>query len=189
VEKTARLATYSVTALAAAIVVVCFSRAETAQAPNAVAYFAPTGEDRRIHQALEELLESAKREVVIAVYQFTSPELGKLVNKVSKKVKVRVLMDEDQTKGKYSQAEDLKGDGIELKYVRLPGYGAEREKFHHKFCVIDGEVVATGSFNWTVLADEKNYENLLILRDPAIARQYLAEFDRIWADENITVKK
>ncbi len=62
-EKTARLATYSVTALAAAIVVVCFSRAETAQAPNAVVYLSPTGEERRIHQALEELLESAKREV------------------------------------------------------------------------------------------------------------------------------
>ena len=187
--RSARLATYSVTALAAAIVVVCFSRAETAQAPNATVYFSPTGEDRRIHQALDDLLGSAKREVVIAVYQFTSPELGKLVNKTAKHVKVRVLVDEDQVQGKYSQAEQLKGDGIEVRYVKLPGYGAEREKFHHKFCVVDGETVATGSFNWTVLADEKNYENLLILRDPAIARQYAAEFDRIWADETITVKK
>lgn len=187
--KNARLATYSVTALAAAIVVVCFSRAETAMAPNAAVYFAPSGEDRRIHQALEELLESSKREVVLAIYQFTSPELGKLVNKVAKKVKVRILIDEEQTQGKYSQDQYLKGDGIELKYVRLPGYGADREKFHHKFCVIDGETVATGSYNWTVLADEKNYENLLVLRDPRVAQEYLAEFERVWKDENLCIKK
>ncbi|MEK7865988.1 MAG: phospholipase D-like domain-containing protein [Planctomycetota bacterium] len=186
----ARLATYSVTALAAAIVVVCFSRAETAPAPNAAVYFAPTGEERRVHQALEDLLESAKREVVIAVYQFTSPELGKLVNKTAKRVKVRILLDEDQTQGRYSQHEYLQGkDGPELKYVRLPGSGAEREKFHHKFCVVDGETVATGSYNWTVLADEKNYENLLILRDPRIAQEYLAEFDRVWNDANVSITK
>lgn len=186
----APVATFSILALAATIVVLCHSRAETMPPPPGVAvYFAPSGEDRRIHQALQGLLESAKREVVIAVYQFTSPDLGKLVNKVSKRVRVRILIDEDQAQGRYSQDAFLKGDGIELKYVRLPGSGAEREKFHHKFCVIDGETVATGSFNWTVMADEKNYENLLVLRDPSIARQYVAEFDRVWNDANIAITK
>lgn len=188
--RSARAAMLSILALSAAIVVVCFSRAETAQAPNVAAYFSPSGEERRIHQALEDLLESARREVVIAIYQFTSPELGNLVIKISRRVKVRVLIDEDQTKGGYSQHDELKArNDIELKYVRLPGSGAEREKFHHKFCVVDGETVATGSFNWTVLADEKNYENLLVLRDPRIAQEYLAEFNRVWNDANVAITK
>ncbi len=187
--RNARAATVSVVALAAAIVVVVFSRAETAQAPSAAVFFAPSGEERKVHKALEALLESARTEVVIAMYQFTSPDLGRLVNKVAKRVKVRILLDEDQSKGKRTQDEYLRGDRMELKYVRLGGSGYEKEKFHHKFCVIDGETVATGSFNWTVLADEKNYENLLILSDARIAQEFYAEFDRIWNDANVTITK
>ena len=40
---------------------------------------------------------------------------------------------------------------------------------HNKVIVIDGEIVLTGSFNFTKAAQEKNAENLLIIRDPALA--------------------
>ncbi len=51
---------------------------------------------------------------------------------------------------------------------------------HHKFAVVDGRSVATGSFNYTLSADGKNYENLLIVTDPALAGQYTSAFDEIW---------
>ena len=38
--------------------------------------------------------------------------------------------------------------------------------------VIDGETVITESFNFTKAAQENNAENLLIIRDPALAAQY-----------------
>jgi hypothetical protein len=38
--------------------------------------------------------------------------------------------------------------------------------------VIDGETIITGSFNFTRAAQEKNAENLLIIRDKALAAQY-----------------
>ena len=38
--------------------------------------------------------------------------------------------------------------------------------------IIDAEIVITGSFNFTKAAQEKNAENLLIIRDPALAAQY-----------------
>jgi phosphatidylserine/phosphatidylglycerophosphate/cardiolipin synthase-like enzyme len=47
---------------------------------------------------------------------------------------------------------------------------------HHKVIVIDGETVLTGSFNFTKAAPEKNAENLLIIRDPALAAQYTANW-------------
>jgi len=47
---------------------------------------------------------------------------------------------------------------------------------HHKVIVIDGETVLTGSFNFTKAAQEKNAENLLIIRDPALAAQYTANW-------------
>jgi phosphatidylserine/phosphatidylglycerophosphate/cardiolipin synthase-like enzyme len=39
--------------------------------------------------------------------------------------------------------------------------------------VIDGEVVITGSFNFTKAAEEKNAENLLVIRDKKLAELYM----------------
>ena len=39
--------------------------------------------------------------------------------------------------------------------------------------VIDGEVVITGSFNFTRAAEEKNAENWLVIRDKALAAKYI----------------
>jgi phosphatidylserine/phosphatidylglycerophosphate/cardiolipin synthase-like enzyme len=39
--------------------------------------------------------------------------------------------------------------------------------------VIDGETVITGSFNFTKDAQEKNAENVLIIRDKALPTQYI----------------
>ena len=50
---------------------------------------------------------------------------------------------------------------------------------HHKVIVIDDSIVVTGSFNYTKSADTENDDNVLVIYDPAVAKQYLAEFDRI----------
>jgi phosphatidylserine/phosphatidylglycerophosphate/cardiolipin synthase-like enzyme len=47
----------------------------------------------------------------------------------------------------------------------------------HKVIVIDGEVVITGSFNFTKAAQEKNAENVLIIRDQAVAAQDTQNWD------------
>jgi len=38
--------------------------------------------------------------------------------------------------------------------------------------VIDGETVITGSFNFTTAAERQNAENLLVIRDKALAARY-----------------
>jgi len=44
--------------------------------------------------------------------------------------------------------------------------------------IIDGETVITGSFNFTKASEEKNAENLLIIRDKALARRYLENWQQ-----------
>ena len=44
---------------------------------------------------------------------------------------------------------------------------------HNKIIIIDRETVITGSFNFTKSAEEKNAENLLILRSRELAREYI----------------
>jgi len=51
---------------------------------------------------------------------------------------------------------------------------------HHKFMVIDGKIVVTGSYNWSYGAEERNDENLVVISSPDIAKLYEAEFNRIW---------
>ena len=51
---------------------------------------------------------------------------------------------------------------------------------HDKFAVIDERVVLTGSYNWTAAAENKNAENLLIIKDKVIARKYTDQFHHLW---------
>ena len=41
--------------------------------------------------------------------------------------------------------------------------------------IIDGTTVLTGSFNFTKAADQKNAENLLVIRDDKVAAKYRGE--------------
>ncbi|KHK00318.1 Endonuclease [Desulfovibrio sp. TomC] len=47
---------------------------------------------------------------------------------------------------------------------------------HNKVMIIDGATVITGSFNFTKAAEEKNAENLLIIRDMSLAKIYLSNW-------------
>lgn len=47
-----------------------------------------------------------------------------------------------------------------------------RDIAHNKIMIIYGEIVITGFFNFTKNAEDKNAENLLIIRDKALAEKY-----------------
>ena len=48
-----------------------------------------------------------------------------------------------------------------------------RVLFHTKIVNIDGEIVITGDFSSTRAAEERNAENLLVIRDKALAAKYI----------------
>jgi phosphatidylserine/phosphatidylglycerophosphate/cardiolipin synthase-like enzyme len=50
---------------------------------------------------------------------------------------------------------------------------------HHKFCVIDNQVVLTGSYNWTTNAETRNDENVTVQKDPESATKYSLEFNKL----------
>jgi phosphatidylserine/phosphatidylglycerophosphate/cardiolipin synthase-like enzyme len=49
---------------------------------------------------------------------------------------------------------------------------------HDKVMVPDAEVVITGSYNWTVAAEQENGENLLVIHDPQLAQVYTENWQR-----------
>lgn len=53
---------------------------------------------------------------------------------------------------------------------------------HHKFIIIDGILLWTGSFNWTSAANKKNYENVLATDDRDVCKLYSEHFSQIIND-------
>ena len=98
---------------------------------------------------------------------FTSTLTAKALLDAHKRgVQVQVLLDKSQRTEKYSSADFLANQGVPTTI------DANHAISHNKVMIIDSETVITGSFNFTKAAQEKNAENLLIIRDPALATQY-----------------
>jgi len=49
---------------------------------------------------------------------------------------------------------------------------------HNKVMIIDGNTILTGSFNFTKVAEQRNAENLLTIRDSALTEQYTANWQK-----------
>jgi phosphatidylserine/phosphatidylglycerophosphate/cardiolipin synthase-like enzyme len=120
-------------------------------------------------------LASAARTIDVAMYAFTDSDLAwALVRAHERGVRVRIYLDGEQAAGRYSKSRFFAQRGLAVRYYRGEGI------MHHKFAVIDGRVVVTGSYNWTASAEERNRENALLIEDPVFAARYQAEFDRLW---------
>jgi phosphatidylserine/phosphatidylglycerophosphate/cardiolipin synthase-like enzyme len=40
----------------------------------------------------------------------------------------------------------------------------------------------TGSYNWTLESEDGNFENLVVLTEPAAVAVYQSEFEALWRD-------
>ena len=117
-------------------------------------------------------LGNAKRTILVQAYSFTSASIAKaLLDAHTRGVQVQVILDKSQRTEKYSSADFLANQGVPTMI------DANHAIAHNKVIVIDGETVVTGSFNFTKAAQEKNAENVLIIRDPAVAAQYAQNWE------------
>jgi phosphatidylserine/phosphatidylglycerophosphate/cardiolipin synthase-like enzyme len=114
--------------------------------------------------AIVALIKSAKKEVLLQAYSFTSKPICAALVEKSKKVPVRVILDSDDMP-------DAGGMKILLDASVEVWTDAKHPIAHNKVLVVDGKVVETGSFNYTAQA-ENNAENCLIVKDKDLAKQY-----------------
>jgi len=124
-------------------------------------------------------LEGAKKDIFVAVYSITRKAITSvLTDAVERGVKVRVKYDEESSEwqGMKQAIGFLRKRGVDCTAIKM---GDEYEKMHHKFAVVDGERVLTGSFNYTTTAATGNYEALLLIHSPEVAEVFLQEFEAI----------
>lgn len=118
----------------------------------------------------------AKKSVKVQAYSFTNADIAQALLQASKRgVEVRVVLDKSQETEKYTSATFLANSGIP---VRIDSGFAIA---HNKVMILDDETVITGSFNFTKAAEERNAENVLILRgNKEVARLYLQNWQWRW---------
>lgn len=128
-------------------------------------YFSPRG---GCTEAIIKEISSAKTDIYVQAYSFTSSPIAKALLDASKRgVKVEAILDKSQRTAKYSSATFLAN-------VRIATYIDDKHAIaHNKIMVIDGATVITGSFNFTKAAEERNAENLMIVRSKELAKLYL----------------
>lgn len=127
-------------------------------------YFSPAG---GATDAVVNALDHATNTVLVQAYSFTSAPIARaLVDAEHRGVKVRAILDKSQRTEKYSEADFLQHEGVPTLI------DAQHAIAHNKIIIIDGYIVLTGSFNFTKAAEEHNAENLLVINDPILAKQY-----------------
>ena len=147
------------------------------------ACFSPQG--KCVGHILREI-EQARKELLIAVYAFTSDELAAALAQAKKRgVAVRVIVDREfDERTERSKSKFLESQKIPLRRISgtkpdLPDKDAGL--MHQKFAVIDRRNVFTGSYNWTHSAETLNDENLLYFRNAAaLADEYRKIFFQLW---------
>jgi phosphatidylserine/phosphatidylglycerophosphate/cardiolipin synthase-like enzyme len=118
-------------------------------------------------------LSGAKNSVLVQAYSFTSAPIAKaLVDAHRRGVDVKVILDRSNRTAHYSAATFLAHAGIPV------WIDARHAIAHNKIMIIDGNTILTGSFNFTKAAEQQNAENLVTIRDAALAGQYAANWQK-----------
>jgi phosphatidylserine/phosphatidylglycerophosphate/cardiolipin synthase-like enzyme len=158
-----RRAGWSLLLIVAGLVAGC-QPAGIATLPAIEVYFSPHG---GCTDAVVREIESARSTVLVQAYSFTSAPIAKaLVDAQKRRVRVRVILDKGELRQNYREPDFLAQMGVPTRI------DAQHTNAHNKVMIIDGQVVLTGSFNFTRQAETGNAENLLVIRSPALARQY-----------------
>jgi len=116
-------------------------------------------------------IDGARKSVYVQAYSFTSePIADALIGAYKRKVRVEALLDKSQEKAPYSLTSDIADAGI-------PTYIDKKHAIaHNKVMIIDKGTVITGSFNFTYAAENKNAENVLIIKSTDLAKSYLNNY-------------
>ena len=113
-------------------------------------------------------LDNARVRVLVQAYGMTSePIMQALAQARRRGVDVRVLLDKSNEQERYTAATFLLNQGVAVLIDDKVAIA------HNKVMVIDDQHVITGSFNFTKAAQERNAENVLLIRQsPELAANY-----------------
>lgn len=152
---------------------------------------------------IAEILQGTNETTDLALFVFSEQKIANvLAKKYQQGVKIRALFDPSFAYRFYSEGLDMLGVALgrsncqyeldnqpwekQLSSVGVPTL-PPGDKLHHKFAILDGETVITGSHNWTAAANHDNDETLLVVQNTTVAAHFTREFQRLYRHATLGV--
>ena len=135
-------------------------------------YFSP-GDD--CENAIVSCIRNAQYSVKICVFTISENVITNEIIVAKKRgLSVTIITDNDKLNDKGSDIRWLADEGIRIRIDESSNH------MHHKFCIVDKEILLTGSYNWTKSAADRNQENILVTEDFKMVKAYLNEYEKLW---------
>lgn len=136
-------------------------------------FFSPEKDGKSCTDEIVRQIGSASNSICVQAYNFTSPPIGAALAKAQRDgVKVKLIVDKVTQSQKNEQVSICRRAGV-------PVWVDRKHKIqHNKVMIFDGHKVITGSFNFSVNAETSNAENLVVIDDEKVAREYLENWER-----------
>lgn len=145
---------------------------------------------------LIEYITKAKKRFYAAVFTLTDKNIiDALVIAKQRGVDVQMVVDQTSVTSPYAKVLTLIKHDIPVfvfdaqLQASKKGTKTFTPLMHNKYAVIDGETVWTGSFNWTVSADARNQENVIITDDKKACKKYEEQFNVLLGRSHILTEK
>lgn len=137
-------------------------------------YFSP---DDDVQASFLEIVNAAQESIYFMAFSFTADPIGEAVRaRAEDGVTVAGVMDTEQVNSNVGTEFDAFNQaGLDVYRDNIDG------QMHHKVMIVDESIVIFGSYNFTNSAEERNDETLLVIYNEDIAAQFIAEFQRVYA--------
>jgi phosphatidylserine/phosphatidylglycerophosphate/cardiolipin synthase-like enzyme len=132
-------------------------------------YFSPKG---GCTDAIVQSIDSATTTIYVQAYSFTSAPIADALIDASKRgVSVQIVLDKSNLKGSSKYA-------YVVSHCVPVWCDTKHAIAHNKIIIIDDAKVLTGSFNFSMAAENSNAENLLIVYSKEVAKVYIQNWQK-----------
>lgn len=136
-------------------------------------YFSP--QDKSITNAVLPLIKNAKKYIYIPTFVLTERRVTEeLIKAKQRGVDVKIIIDALNASIKHSKHKELRLGEIPVKTENYAG------KMHSKSMIVDDEYTIIGSMNFSYSGENKNDENLIVIKDSQITKFYKEFFMYQW---------
>jgi phosphatidylserine/phosphatidylglycerophosphate/cardiolipin synthase-like enzyme len=122
-----------------------------------------------------QFIESARERLDICVFTITDDRISRAIVEVAGRgVAVRIVTDNEKAGDEGSDIEWFRQARIPLRMDHTQYH------MHHKFALVDDELLLSGSYNWTRGASLYNDENFIITGDRRLIAAFSRTFEHLW---------
>jgi len=153
---------------------------------NATVLFSPND---NVRDNLIELIKEEKEKISIAIYLLSDRDIAQaLLDAHVRGVQIAIVTDPTCLRTRNNKIDELTSAGVTT-YV-YKGCKDSPGCMHNKFVIFEKNrnekpLVWTGSFNFTPSASNHNHENVVIIQDEQIARQFGQQFEKIRKESHV----